>query len=146
MSIIGRLAWLITLVAAVVDLALALVAVQSYKTNMLRVASVTPSARAIFQAAADLDALVATLHFIFTGMAVLILIIYVIKSFSPKCAAMDWDSLQGENIGSKLPKLWVMAILLAAFTYGWGAAGILIPAIWMRFFGPRKGSAPVDEK
>ncbi|MBN2152761.1 MAG: hypothetical protein JW839_15020 [Candidatus Lokiarchaeota archaeon] len=66
-------------------------------------------------------------NFIQAGVTVVIIFIYVLKPFSVKCKAKEWDSILGEKT-----KMWVMAIILAVFSY-WGCAGVIIPAIMLTF-------------
>jgi hypothetical protein len=76
---------------------------------------------------------------IIQGVGALVLtFIYVLKPFSAKCKAKDWEALIEDKVGGSFSKMWLMGILLVVFGY-WGSAGVLIPAILITFFGPGKG-------
>ena len=74
----------------------------------------------------------------------LLLFIYVLKTFVPKCKAKDWEFLLSDSIFSpKFPKMIFFAILLFVFSPAieyCGGALVIIPAILLLVAGPKAGS------
>ncbi|MEX2683718.1 MAG: hypothetical protein Q6373_019240 [Candidatus Sigynarchaeota archaeon] len=92
-----------------------------------------PTYAAPFQLAANAALGQAIWNFIGMGVTLVLIFIYVLKPFSIKCAAKDWEALVADG-----KKMWIMWILLAVFSY-WGCIGVAIPAIMLTFIGPGKG-------
>ncbi len=137
MSMLGKFSWLIALGSAIVMLILAISAINAYNTAMWwynrYIGLGLPGSAASFQVTANAVMGQAVWYFICMGVTVVLIFIYVLKPFSAKCAAKDWEALIADG-----KKMWIMWILLAVFSW-WGCAGVALPAIMLTFVGPGKG-------
>ncbi len=139
MSMLGKFSWLIALGGAIVMAVSAIPALTAYNLAMvsynqyiaLGIGWETAAAAAQLTANAAMGQ--AVMYFIFAGVTVVIMLIYVLKPFSVKCAAKDWEALIADG-----KKMWIMWIILAVVSW-WGCAGVAIPAIMLTFVGPGKG-------
>lgn len=74
-------------------------------------------------------------------LTALISVIIILPKFSSKCAAKDWDSLYAWTLkfGSiKIPWMLIWGIVLEIFSWWWwGGVGIILPALFLIFAGPK---------
>lgn len=74
------------------------------------------------------------------SICIIISLAIVLPRFSMKCKNEDWDYLLNDVwvLGSfRFPLMLLWGILLAIFGYGWGGAGVLVPAFMLLFAGPK---------
>ncbi|NMC07376.1 MAG: hypothetical protein GYA24_19330 [Candidatus Lokiarchaeota archaeon] len=136
MSILGKFSWLIALGAAIVNIVQGILifnTVNYYNQMILAMPGLTTYYQALI--ASVTGSMV--WYFICAGMTIVLIFVYVVR-FSTKCAAKDWESLIADKLGGGFPKMWLMWILLAIFSY-WGCVGVAIPVIMLTFVGPGKG-------
>jgi hypothetical protein len=74
-------------------------------------------------------------------IAILVSFFIILPKFSTKCSKKDWDLLLNWRMdigGLKFPWMLFWGIVLEIFGYGWGGFAVIIPALVLIFFGPRK--------
>jgi len=137
MSMLGKFSWLIALASAIVLALLAIPSIRLYQTNMdlynYYIGLGYPMSAVPFQIAANAAVGQAIMYFIFAGVTIVLIFIYVLKPFSVKCGAKDWEALVADG-----KKMWIMWIILAVVSW-WGCVGVALPAIMLTFVGPGKG-------
>ncbi|MFX1273457.1 MAG: hypothetical protein ACFFBP_16625 [Promethearchaeota archaeon] len=135
-SIMGKWAWVVTLVCGLINLLWAIVS--------------TVSAFSAYQASVALygigivGAFSINIGYVWNIISSIILIIFSIvivkPRFSKKCADNDWDYLLNDvlPLGSiRFPMIFVWAIIAEILLY-WSGILIIIPAIMIIFFGPEE--------
>ncbi len=68
-------------------------------------------------------------------------LIIVLPRISRPCLKKDWNRLYNDvlKLGSvRLPWMLIWGIILEVFGYGWGGAGVIIPALILLFAGPQE--------
>jgi hypothetical protein len=73
----------------------------------------------------------------------IVIAVFIIRpKFSKPCGEKDWDALYGWTLklgGAYVPWMFIWGIILFLFGwYGWGALVVLLPAIMLIWFGPKK--------
>ncbi|MFX1498135.1 MAG: hypothetical protein ACFFBH_11455 [Promethearchaeota archaeon] len=129
-STVGKLAWIIVLVNAIIGI--------TYYLIVLVGNIIWNATHPFFPAP-----LFFPVWSIAWGVIIIILDIIIIKpKFSNKCAAMDWDALYGWvlNLGKlRFPWMLFWGFFIEIFgLWGWGGVLILIPAFVLLFAGPEK--------
>ncbi len=66
---------------------------------------------------------------------------YVRKPFAANCAARKWNTLIDDKVFGKIPKMWLIGLLLAWLGYFWGGLGVLIPAFYIWLYKPGQGTS-----
>ncbi|HME52949.1 MAG TPA: hypothetical protein VKM55_12080 [Candidatus Lokiarchaeia archaeon] len=129
--IMGTWSWVLVLVAAAVDIAWGIygLSVWGWSFSQLGVYSVTST----------------YVWYLIAGVVELVLLfIYVLKTFVPKCKAKDWEFLLADGIFSpKFPKMLFFGILLFVFSPAidyFGGALVIVPVILLLIFAPKSGS------
>ena len=77
------------------------------------------------------------------GIIAIVISLFIIRpKFSMPCGEKDWEALYSWTLdlgGTKVPWMFIWGILLEIFGwYWWGGAFVLVPAIMLIWFGPRK--------
>ncbi|MBN2152760.1 MAG: hypothetical protein JW839_15015 [Candidatus Lokiarchaeota archaeon] len=141
MSSLGKTAWQYAIVGIVIDLVVALVALNYYNIHnqLAWINRTTPTIRDSYQASATGMAVLSVLNFAFAGACVFLVAAYVFKPFGPRCASSDWEPLVHEKLFDRIPKLWLVALVLAGASYLIGGIGVLVPALELTLNGPGKG-------
>ncbi|MFW9928425.1 MAG: hypothetical protein ACFFD1_03455 [Candidatus Thorarchaeota archaeon] len=130
-SQLGKWAWIVILVIGIVEILIGIVGIAFWFYNPFVVASYV---------------------WYVIGSVILILIDFIIirPKFSNKCAAMDWDALYEWYLplGSlKLPWMLIWGVIFEIIgLWGLGGVFILIPAIFLLFFGPKQYNWTKEEK
>ncbi|MFW9828920.1 MAG: hypothetical protein ACFFEY_15125 [Candidatus Thorarchaeota archaeon] len=123
-SILGKWAWLIAIASGIIDIIWGL-----YSVILL---SALPYSGYLMGF---------PIWLIISGILVALIGFAIIKpKFSDKCANMDWDYLlnwvMSENF--RFPWMLFWGIVVEILGYGWGGFGIIIPALFLIFAGPKK--------
>ena len=80
---------------------------------------------------------------IISGIISIVISLFILRpKFSKPCGAKDWEALYGWTLklgGSNVPWMFIWGIIYGIFGwYSWPAIFILLPAIMLIWFGPRK--------
>lgn len=134
--ILGTWSWLVVLVAAILDIVLGI-----YNLSVL----------GVFVAGWAWGGYAATViglyiwYLIAGAVELVLLFIYVLKTFVPKIKSKDINFLMNDSIFSpQFPKMLFFGILLMVFAPAidyMGGALVIVPAILMMIFAPKSGSS-----
>ena len=135
--ILGKWAWIFAILAALVNLLLAVyyivIAIQAHQAlvSLYGAALVGPLTLNYYD-----------IWNVITSILLIIFALFIIRPrFSNKCAEKDWDYLLNDvlHIGSfRFPLMFIWAIIAEILGQWWGGVLIIIPAILLVFLGPKE--------
>ncbi|TFF92075.1 MAG: hypothetical protein EU543_05855 [Promethearchaeota archaeon] len=131
---IGKLAWIILLVAAILEVVFAIVNIARQVATNARLASLIPSYTPTYRLGFPIWQIIGGI------ISILFCIIIVRPRFSKKCGDQDWDFLLNDvlKLGNfRFPWMFVWAIIATIFGWYWGGAAIWFPAIILVVAGPK---------
>ena len=128
-TIMGTWSWVLVLVAAILDIVFGLAYLGVFSFGL-------------WWAYSYYYGIGTGVWYIIAGVIELVLLfIYVLKTFVPKSKAKDWTFLLSDGIFSpKFPKMLLFGILLMIFSPAidyFGGALVLVPAILSMIFAPK---------
>jgi hypothetical protein len=88
------------------------------------------------------DSMGTGIFLIISGIIAILISFAIIKpKVSDKCAQKDWDHFYNwvwKLSGTRIPFVLFWGIILEIFGYGWGGIPVIIVALMLIFFGPKK--------
>ncbi|MFX1478455.1 MAG: hypothetical protein ACFFCI_10000 [Promethearchaeota archaeon] len=131
-SWLGKLAWIFILINGIVGIIWSIV-------NIAQIAAWNASLGPLYQIPYPFR----LFWYLVWSIVVIILALVIIRpKFSKPCGEKDWETLYGWylKLGSlKVPWMFIWGLIFTFFSwYAWGGVFILIPAIMLIWFGPRK--------
>ena len=131
---LGKWAWIIVLINGIIGLLSSIVQIITYAALWaIRGFAVTPGVPGPG---------ISFWNVIASIVGIVIAVFIIRPKFSKPCGEKDWDALYGWTLklgGAYVPWMFIWGILLFLFGwYGWGALVVLLPAIMLIWFGPKK--------